>query len=78
MTPDHLQPIFQLGAVGAVLAWFMFKAEPRLRGIEEAIDRHSRANMLFLLKINNLTQGEKLQIEQLLQEMDEADKSRKK
>jgi hypothetical protein len=40
-----------IGAVGAVLIWFMFRAEPRLKAIEKATDRQTRAMILLTLNM---------------------------
>lgn len=44
-----LEPLIQVGAVGAILAFFLVKLEPRLRGIEVAIYTLVRSNMLMMM-----------------------------
>jgi hypothetical protein len=50
---DSLKPLIQVGAVGAILAFFLVKLEPRLRAIEMAIYTLSRGQMLLLLNSEN-------------------------
>lgn len=51
---DWLGPLLQYGGIGACLVWFMFRAEPRLRSIEGAIDRFSRAIIVLSIGIANV------------------------
>lgn len=44
-----LEPLIQVGAVGAILAFFLVKLEPRLRGLEVAIYTMIRSNMLLVM-----------------------------
>lgn len=44
-----VEPLIQAGAVGAILAFFLVKLEPRLRGIEVAVYTLIRSNMLTLM-----------------------------
>ena len=43
--------LINLGAVGAVLLWFMVRAEPRLKALERATDRQTRAMILLTLNL---------------------------
>lgn len=47
--PVDLTPVLQLGAVGAVLAWFLLQTNPRLERMERAIDLLSKAILLDLI-----------------------------
>lgn len=67
---QQLGPLINLGAVGCVLAWFMFKAEPRLKGLEESIDRNTRALLLAIISIEGLSPGVKDQVNTLLKEVE--------
>lgn len=49
MPAVELTPLFQLGAVGAVLAWFLLQTNPRLERVERAIDLLSKAILLDLI-----------------------------
>jgi hypothetical protein len=44
-----LAPLIQVGAVGAILAWFLVKHEPRMRAIEFELQTQSRAILLSTL-----------------------------
>lgn len=77
-------PLLQLGGVGACLAWFMFRSEPRLRAIEAAIDRASRTMIVMTIAIANVLEALKwhsanavrLQAEPIERELDDAAKLR--
>lgn len=47
-----IMPILQTGAVGAVLVWFMLRAEGRMKAIETAIDRAARANLVLAMALD--------------------------
>lgn len=44
-----LAPLIQVGAVGAILAWYLVKQEPRMRAIEFELQTQSRAILLNTL-----------------------------
>lgn len=73
---DWITPLIQLGGVGVVLLWFMFKSEPRLRGIEASIDRMSRSIMLLVGSLPSANPAQKVQAEGLIREIDDAAKAR--
>lgn len=50
---ESLKPLIQVGAVGAILAFFLVKLDPRLRAIELAIYTLTRGQMLVLLNSEN-------------------------
>lgn len=70
--------LLNLGAVGLVLAWFLLRSEPRMLGIEEAIDRNTRGAMLALLALEQVASGVKHQAQGVLEEIADAEKRRKK
>lgn len=72
----ELAPLFQVGAIGAILAFLLLKTEPRLRGMEAAIDRNSRALMLSLLAGEQVSAALKAQAQALLEELHDADLQR--
>lgn len=53
VTLDWISPLLQFGGVGVCLVWFMFRSEPRLRAIEAAIDRVTRALIVLSIAIGN-------------------------
>lgn len=71
-----VDPLIQLGAVGGVLVWFMFKTEPRLRGVEAAIDRMARSILLLVVSIPHATDTAKEQAKGIITEIDDAAKLR--
>lgn len=46
---DSSSPMLQLGIAGAMLAWFMFRLEPRMNGMEDAVRELSRSILLDLV-----------------------------
>lgn len=44
-------PLLNLGGVGVVLAWMLWRTDRRLERLERAIDRLTRAQLLFLLAV---------------------------
>lgn len=77
MTPS-ITPFIQFGAIGACLIWFMFRAEPRLRSIESAIDRMSRSILLLVISLPSSNPTTKEQSKGIEKELDEAQKLREK
>lgn len=47
--PPEITSLANIGAVGAILAWFLWQTNPRLDRIEKAIDRQTRAILLTLV-----------------------------
>lgn len=71
------EPLINLGAIGCVLAWFMFRSEPRMTRIEEAIDRNTRAQVLLAMALDVKYPVIKERTQDLLTELDDAEKARK-
>jgi hypothetical protein len=67
-----LEPLLNLGAIGAVLAWFLVNLGPRLERIERAIDRLTRAQMLTLLSRPDVPEPVKRLAGDLVKELDHA------
>lgn len=65
-----IEPLLNLGAIGAVLAWFLVNLSPRLDRIERAIDRLTRAQMLTLLSRPDVPEGVKTLANDLVHELD--------
>lgn len=78
MVPTELTPLLNVGSVGLVLAWFMFKAEPRLDAIEQAIDRNTRSNMLVIMALEHVSEPIKHQAQSMLEEITDAEKRRQR
>ena len=68
--------IAQYGFPGAMLVWFLWKAEPRWKSMESAIDRLTRGNMIMLMEIQRTTPEGKRQASALIEEINQADKDR--
>lgn len=83
---DWISPLLQFGGVGVCLIWFMFRSEPRLRAIEAAIDRVTRALIVLSIAIANALEALqwhaaksiKAQAEPIDRELDEASHGRTK
>lgn len=61
-----------VGAVGAVLIWFMFRAEPRLKAIEKATDRQTRSMILLTINLPSTSKQVRIMGEEILTEITEA------
>lgn len=70
-------PLLNMGGVGLVLVWFLWKAEPRMRAIESAIDRNSRSILILLLEISRTTPEAKIQANAVVTEIEKAEEARK-
>lgn len=73
---NEFAPLLQVGAIGAVLVWFMTKAlqamlaiGSELRALGTRIDRLSRAQLLALIAMNGLTTATRKQMQDLLDEI---------
>jgi hypothetical protein len=73
----EMAPLFNVGAIGAILAWFMFRSEPRQLAMEEAIDRNTRARMVFVMAQDHVGPAAKQQAQALLEEINDADIARR-
>ncbi len=69
-------PLVNLGAMGVVLAWMLWKAEPRMRAVESAIDRQSAAILILLLEIDRTTPEAKRQATVVMEEIKAARRAR--
>lgn len=74
--PVELAPLFNGGSLACILAWFMFKAEPRMKGMEDAIDRNSKTMLLFILAHDEIKPGVKVQATEMLAEIKTAEDMR--
>lgn len=63
-------PLINLGGIGVVLFWFMFRNEPRLRNIEAAIDRSSRAYMVLVLSVKGISREAQEMAQTVITEVD--------
>ena len=68
-TPSDFGALVNLGAVGIVLAWFMWRTEPRLERIERAMDRFTRAQLIEALYRPGSDESAKRMARQMLREM---------
>lgn len=64
--------LWNAGVCGVILAWTMWKAEPRLRGVEAAIDRLTRMIAIMLTELPHVMQGAKDQCRVVMRELDVA------
>ena len=73
MDPSLFSPLLNVGAVGVVCAWFMLRAEARLKGVERAVNRMSETVLLDILSRSSAS-GVQEQAAKLLGDIREADK----
>jgi hypothetical protein len=64
---DFVQPLINVGAVGGVLAWVLWRTDRRLERLERAIDRLTRAQTLAL--VAHESSGVRQQAQALLAEL---------
>lgn len=69
-------PLLNVGAIGVVLAWLMWRVEPRMKANEAATDRNTRATLLLLIEIPAIAEAVKEQAQNLVAECDDAAKKR--
>lgn len=65
-------PLINVGGIGVVLAWLLWKSEPRMRGIEAAIDRLTRMIAVFLIELPHVIDAVKLQAREAQADCDRA------
>jgi hypothetical protein len=71
-----LSPLTSVGGVGVVLAWMLWKSEPRLKAIESAVDRCNRTVLMLMLEIERTSPQAKEQATALLKEIEQAQNAR--
>lgn len=69
-------PLVNIGAVGVILAFVLWKLEPRMRGAECAIDRLTRAIAIMLTELPHVLEGAKRQCAILNVELEQAARER--
>jgi hypothetical protein len=73
---DRWSPLINLGAIGCVLIWFLVKTEPRLRRMEQAIDRQSKSLMIAVISMRGVEGPVKEQAQAMLDEIKSAEERR--
>lgn len=71
---EALNGLINLGAVGAILAYFLVRTDPRLERLENAVDRLARAQMLMLIASPVTDEAIKRQAQSIINELDAAEK----
>jgi hypothetical protein len=69
-------PLINMGGVGAVLVWFLWKADPRMRAIESSVDRNTQSILILLLEIDRTSPQAKEQAQAVLADIKKARKAR--
>lgn len=69
-------PLLNIGGVGAVLAFVLWKLEPRMRGAEAAIDRQTRMLAIFLIEMPHIMQAAQIQCKNMVLELEDAKRKR--
>lgn len=67
--PIDLTPLLQLGAVGAILAFFLIQTNPRLERVERALDFLSRTMLLDIVSRENIAEVNRRQAQSMLKQM---------
>ena len=62
--------LLQLGAIGAVLLWFMLRAEAKLESIALAQDRNTRAILLLTMALPSADEPMRRAAREILDEID--------
>lgn len=65
-----LAPFASSGVAGLILAFVLFRLEPRLRSIENAVNSHSKALIIVALALPNINNSEKEQAHAILREIE--------
>jgi len=68
-----LGSLINFGALGIVLAWFMFRTEGKLERIERALNRLARAELISTLSRPDVDEPVKRQARRALQELGNGD-----
>jgi len=74
--PDFGSYALNYGVAGLMLLWFMLRNEARMKAMETAITRNTRANIIMLLEIKRTSEEGKRQANEVLDEIT-ADEKRK-
>jgi len=69
MQPEFFNGLLQLGGIGSVLAWMLYRSDLRMERMERALDRLTRAQMLMLISREDVDPPIKAQARAILQEM---------
>lgn len=62
--------LVDVGAVGCLLAWFIFQATPLMKSLTAAIDRNTRGSMLAVIAMRGVQKNIKDQAEGVIREID--------
>jgi hypothetical protein len=66
-----LNGLLQYGAIGLVCAWLMVRVETRLKDVERAIDRSTRASLVVHLSRVDISEQSREEAQQILREVEE-------
>ncbi len=77
MPPEMMAPLVNVGAVGAIVLWFMLRTEGILKDLVGGFDRLSRTINLFLLAQEAVPEYFKKRAQDLLEETEAAEISRR-
>lgn len=68
--------LFNYGVCGLILAWTLWKAEPRLRAIERAIDRLTMMIAVMLTELPHVFDAAKAQAVAMVEQLKDAARDR--
>lgn len=69
-------PLINIGAIGCVLAWFLIKLDPRIKSMEDAIDRNTKSMLLIVINSQTASPGLKNVAQEIIKELEESRKSK--
>lgn len=69
---DKYGPLFNLGAIGCVLLWFMMQLTPQIKALVTALDRSTRMSGLTVIALEYCSQSVKDQAQRIVSEIDSA------
>lgn len=76
--PTWWMPLANMGGIGVMLIWFMFRHEPRMKAVEAAMDRSSRTDLLRLIASPHVAPEVKDEATAIMKEIDAAERDRGK
>jgi hypothetical protein len=68
--PELNGALLSSGVAGAVLLWFMFRAEARFKGVERSVNRMSKGILLLVVSMDSANHTTKEEARHLLRELD--------
>lgn len=64
------EPLLPFGVGVAVIAWLLFRTEPRIRALEKSVDRLSKAILMWVMTAKRATEEMKREAQHMENEID--------